>query len=163
MNSSKEKSSLFGSTINLGTNREETMNKFKGDIVSLTWEGFSKIIEQNYLQGKGTIVPTFGTFTFISPIVNLKGTTNERDRDIKLRHPVFVMSRSFCEIAKPGIFVNGNMLPFKQTFIDSIPHIKFSFADLTLRLSISKSETENILTNCLKYISESILKVTVID
>ena len=91
--------------------------------------------------------------------VNLKGTTNERERDLRSREPVFIMSKSFLDFIKPGIFINGNLLPYTQTLNENICHTKISYAEIAISVGIAKHEVEIIIQNCLRFISDSIIRV----
>jgi len=47
--------------------------------------------------GRGVIIPKFGTFTFTAPVVTLKGVTNPNIRDAQSRIPVFIVSPEFVK------------------------------------------------------------------
>lgn len=144
----------------LGISREDLMKNYKNDNVNFSWEAFSRFIEKNYNLGKGTIIPSFGIFTFTNVEVNLEGTTNEKSRDLKPRIPVFIMSNAFCDSIKSGIFINGNVLPYTHKSTDSnMSHVKLSYSEIAISVGITKNEIEVIIQNCLKYISEAIIKV----
>src|SRR4051812_24843169 len=94
--------------------REDILNTYSNEIVSKCWEVFSKFILKNYQAGKGTVIPKFGTFTFNNVEFSLEGTTNQFDRDIKPRKPVFIVSSEFVEKLKPGIFANTGLVYYIQ-------------------------------------------------
>ena len=67
--------------------REDILTKYSEEIIDECWAALSTCIIQNYQRGKGTLIKGFGLFTFKAPEIILKGTTNEFDRDIRLREP----------------------------------------------------------------------------
>ena len=139
--------------------REDLMKTYKENIVNQTWDAFANQIEKNYSLGKGTLIPSFGVFSFMYSELDMKGTTNERERDIRPREPVFIISKAFCDLVKPGIFINGNILPYVQKQNENITHTKISFTEIALSIGVSKTEAESIIYNCLKFIAENIYKV----
>ena len=144
---------------NVFHSREDLMKTFKENVVNQSWDAFANQIERNYSMGKGTVIPSFGVFSFMCSELDMKGTTNERERDLKPREPVFIISKAFCDMAKPGIFINSNILPYMQKQNENISHTKLSFTEIALSIGVSKTEAESIIYNCLKYIAEAIYKV----
>lgn len=54
-------------------------------------------ISRNLRMGRGVHVPKLGVFTFTPPEVRLKGVTNEKERDLKPRIPVFLIQKDFVK------------------------------------------------------------------
>ena len=138
--------------------REELLKNYNEETISSAWEVFCKSIQKNYQSGKGTVIPNFGLFTFKNPEVNFEGMTNQLERDIKPRIPIFIMSHDFLDFIKPALFINGTLIQYTQTLNNSISHVKISFAELSNLINLNKSDYGNIINNCLKLISDSIIK-----
>ena len=138
--------------------REEILKKFSDQTISQAWEIFCKSIQKNYLLGKGTIVPNFGSFTFRNPEVNFEGTTNQFIRDTKPRIPIFIMSYEFLDHIKPAIVFNGNLVHHTQFLNNSVSHVKISYAELGFLVNLNKADFNCIINNCLRLISDAIIK-----
>lgn len=138
--------------------RDEILNKYNEDIINQVWEGFCYAIYRNYYLGKGTIVPGFGSFTFKNPEVNLEGSTNQYIRDTKPRIPIFLMSYEFLDHIKSSIYFNGNLVQYSQNLNNSLSHVKISYSELGIQLNLNKSDISNIVNNCIRLISDAIIK-----
>jgi hypothetical protein len=143
-------------------NRTEILNNYNTDLVDRAWELLCKSIAQNYQSGKGTVIPKFGTFTFNNSEVNLEGTTNQFNRDLKSKKPVFVVSSDFVERLKPGMFGNGGIIYYTQKLNNSLGHVKVNHAQIAYSLGIKKDDCYVILDNLIKLIGDSIIRVILI-
>ena len=138
-------------------NRAVMLSNYTKEIINECWESFTINIIQNYEKGKGTYIKGFGTFTFKREFVNLEGTTNEYFRDKREAPPVFVLSREFNKCCLPGEFTQLNAIRYyKQKENKNIPIMPLNYSEIAYRLSMSKDEVENIISNLIKNISDSI-------
>jgi hypothetical protein len=142
-------------------NRTEILNNYNTELIDRAWELLCKSIAQNYQSGKGTVIPKFGTFTFNNSEVNLEGTTNPQNRDLKAKKPVFVVSSDFVERLKPGMFGNGGIIYYTQKINSNIGHVKLNYAQISYSLNIKKEDCFVILDNLIRFIADSILRVLV--
>ena len=141
--------------------REEILSKYSEEIIEECWSSLTTNIIQNYQRGKGTLIKGFGIFTFKAPEYILQGTTNEFDRDIRLREPIFIVSKEFNENFCPGEYNRQNGIKyFTQKESKDISIVKVNYAEMSYSLSISKDELTNILKHLFIYISESIINHT---
>jgi len=143
-----------------GTGREDLIKNFSENLINKCWEVFSQYILKNYQMGKGTYIPKFGVFTFANIEYSLEGTTNQFERDLKPRKPVFLSSSDFVEFLKPGIFTPKGVVQYTQKQNNNIPLIKINFTELAMAVNISKVEYFTIIENIIKYIGDKIHKVT---
>jgi len=140
-------------------NREDILNNFSTDSIINCWEIFCKYLMKNYKNGKGTIVPKFGLFTFNYAEVCLEGTTNESIRDLKPRKPIFIVSKDFVEKLRAGIYIpNTGIIYYNQKQNNCISVVKINYAELALPLKMKKEEVQTILDNLIKFIGDSIIK-----
>ena len=138
---------------------EEVLSHYSPEIIEECWNALTTNIIQNYQRGKGTYIKGFGLFTYKSPEVILEGTTNEYDRDLKLREPIFIVSKEWNENFYPGEYNRQNGIKyFTQKESKDISIVKINYAEIAYSLSISKDELSNILKNIFLYINESIIK-----
>lgn len=70
----------------------------------LIWNALGLYVSRNLRMGRGVSVPKLGVFTFTPPEVRLKviyeftqGVTNEKERDLKPRIPVFLIQKEFVK------------------------------------------------------------------
>ena len=141
--------------------REEILSKYSEEIIEECWSSLTTNIIQNYQRGKGTLIKGFGIFTFKAPEYILQGTTNEFDRDIRLREPIFIVSKEFNENFCAGEYNRQNGIKyFTQKESKDISIVKVNYAEMSYSLSISKDELTNILKHLFMYISESIINHT---
>ena len=141
--------------------REDILTKYSEEIIDECWAALSTCIIQNYQRGKGTLIKGFGLFTFKAPEIILKGTTNEFDRDIKLREPIFIVSKELNEKFCPGEYNRQNGIKyFTQKESKDIAIVKVNYAEMAYSISISKDELINILKHLFLHISESIINHT---
>lgn len=111
-------------------------------VVAQTWECFGRLrtdagryLASQIRQGRGVIVPKFGSFTFSAPKVNLTGVTNPKERDIGRRVPVFIISPNFFPGGnlKPGAFSVefGHIRPYNNQGANGVMHlIKCNFTEI---------------------------------
>ena len=162
--------SIFANKINLKNYRisntfkgkqftnEEILSKYSKEIIDEVWNSLTINIIQNYQRGKGTFIKGFGLFTFKSPEVILQGTTNEYERDIRLREPVFIVSKEFNEKFCPGEYNKQNGIKyFIQKESKDISIVKINIAEMAYSLSLSKDELSIILKRLFLYINKSIM------
>ena len=141
--------------------REDILSKYSQETIDECWNSLTTNIIQNYQRGKGTLIKGFGVFTFKAPEVVLKGTTNEFDRDIRLREPIFIVSKEFNENFCPGEYNRQNVIKyFTQKESKDISIVKINYAEIAYNLSISKDELSNIVKHLFSYINESIINHT---
>ncbi len=139
--------------------REDLINSFNQDSITRCWEVFCGYISKNYQIGKGTIIPSFGTFTFTDFEVNLEGTTNQFVRDKKQRKPVFIVSNEFVETLKPGIVTDKSVIKYTQKLNNSISHVKVNYSELSISANLNKTDFVTIIDHLLKFIGENIRNV----
>ena len=140
---------------------EEILSAYSKETIDECWTAFSTNIIQNYQRGKATLIKGFGLFTFKAPEVILKGTTNEYDRDLRLREPIFIVSKELNENFCPGEFNRQNGIKyFTQKESKDISIVKINYAEMAYSLSLSKDEVMNILKHLFMYINESIINHT---
>ena len=140
-------------------NHTDILNSYSPKILEETWIQLSNFIKKNYESGKGTTIKGFGTFTFMNPEYNLEGTTNQYQRDLKLRRPVFIVSNEFVEFLKPGQFTKrGGLIYYTQKLNNTVGLVKFNFTELAYSLNISKEECKNIITTIIKDMADQIIK-----
>jgi hypothetical protein len=139
--------------------RTDILKNYSDDLVDKVWDTFSKYIAKNYQTGRGTVIPKFGTFTFTSPDVNLEGTTNQFNRDLKAKRPVFIVSSDFVERLKPGMYTKKGIVYYIQKQNNNIGHIKLNYAEIAYSLNVKKEECKTILDNYVKLIGDSLIKV----
>ena len=136
---------------------EEILSNYSQNIIDECWNSLTTNVIQNYQRGKGTFIKGLGLFTFKSPEVILKGTTNEYDRDIRQREPIFIVSKELNENFCPGEYNKQNVIKyFTQKESKDISVVKVNYAEMAYSLSVSKDELSNILKHLFLYINESI-------
>ena len=139
-------------------NHSDILNSYSPKILEETWTQLSNFIKKNYESGKGTTIKGFGTFTFMNPEYNLEGTTNQYQRDFKLRRPVFIVSNEFLDFLRPGQFTKrGGLIYYTQKLNNKVSLVKFNFTELAFSLNISKEECQNIVTTIIKDMADEIV------
>ena len=139
--------------------RESIINNYSQETIDSCWSSLAINIIQNYQRGKGTLIKGFGVFTFKPIEVILEGTTNQYDRDLRLREPIFIVSKEFNENFLPGEYTRQNGIRYyTQKESKDISIVKVNFAKIAYSLSISNDEISNILKHIFLYINESIMK-----
>lgn len=100
-------------------------------------------------------LPKFGVITFSAPEVKLevlprlfpltsskfKGVTNPNERDIRIRKPVFIVSKEFGNgrELKAGIMTNQGIRPYSMSGVTSgIPLVKVNFTELGVYAGLDK-------------------------
>ena len=142
-----------------GISLQDILSNYSPEILDKCWESFSLLIIDNYQSGKGTFIKGFGTFTFTNVDYSLEGTTNEYNRDIKKRRPVFIVSNEFIDYLKPGIYTEkSGLLYFTQPVNNNIPMIKINYAKISYGTNISKEECVNIILSLIKEMGDKIRK-----
>ena len=138
-------------------NRSDILSSYNKKILEETWFQLSNYIRKNYESGKGTFIKGFGTFTFCNPEYNLEGTTNQFKRDIKLRRPIFIVSKEFIDYLKPGQFTkNGGLIYYMQQKNNNVNINKINLSEIAFSLNISKEECNEIIKNIIGDISDKI-------
>jgi len=145
-----------------GAGREDLIKNFNEALITKCWEVFCQYIAKNYQMGKGTYIPKFGAFTFANIEFSLEGTTNQYERDVKPRSPVFLCSSDFVEFLNPGIYTPQGIIQYTQKQNNNISMIKINYSELAMAVNISKVEYFTIIENILKYIGEKIHRVMII-
>ena len=139
-------------------NHSDILNSYSPKILEETWTQLSNFIKKNYESGKGTTIKGFGTFTFMNPEYNLEATTNQYQRDFKLRRPVFIVSNEFLDFLRPGQFTKrGGLIYYTQKLNNKVSLVKFNFTELAFSLNISKEECQNIVTTIIKDMADEIV------
>ena len=142
-------------------NRSVMLSNYTKEIINDCWESLTINVIQNYEKGKGTNIKGFGTFTYKRECVNLEGTTNEYFRDKRESQPVFILSREFNKCCLPGEFTQLNAIRYyKPKENKNIPIMPLNYSEIAFRLSMSKDEVENIISNLIKNISDSVSEGT---
>ena len=140
-----------------GINYQEILSNYPNEIKEKCWLNLSRCIIENYHSGKGTSIKGFGTFTFTNVEYNLEGTTNQYNRDIKPRYPVFLVSNEFVDYLKPGIYTEkSGLIYYTQKLNNKVPIIKLNLAKISYGANISKEECFTILSSTIKLMADQI-------
>ena len=140
-----------------GINYQEILSNYPNEIKEKCWLNLSRCIIENYHSGKGTSIKGFGTFTFTNVEYNLEGTTNQYNRDIKPRYPVFLVSNEFVDYLKPGIYTEkSGLIYYTQKLNNKVPIIKLNLAKISYGANISKEECYTILSSTIKLMADQI-------
>ena len=140
-----------------GINYQEILSNYSNEIKEKVWLNLSRCIIENYHSGKGTSIKGFGTFTFTNIEYNLEGTTNQYNRDIKPRYPVFLVSNEFVDYLKPGIYTEkSGLIYYTQKLNNKVPIIKLNFAKISYGANISKEECFTIISTTIKFMADQI-------
>ena len=119
----------------------DILKNYPEDLIERVWSTLSNFIIENYQMGKGTNIKGFGTFTFSSIEYSLEGTTNQFERDIKRRRPVFLVSKEFVDYLKPGIYNDkSGLMYYTQKINNNISIVKVNYAILSYDVNNSKEE-----------------------
>ena len=138
-------------------NRKDILSSYNQKILEETWIQLSNYIRKNYQCGKGTFIKGFGTFTFCNPEYNLEGTTNQYKRDLKLRRPIFIVSKEFLDYLKPGQFTkNGGLIYYTQQKNNNVNVNKINYSEIAFSLNMSKEECNQIIKNIIGEMSDQI-------
>ena len=139
-------------------NHVNMLNSYSKEILEETWNQFSNFIKKNYEAGKGTIIKGFGTFTFTNSEYNLEGKINQYNKDIKLRRPIFIVSKEFLNFLKPGQFTkSGGLIYYTQILNNNVSLVRFNYTELAFAINISKEECQNIISTILKEMCDAII------
>ena len=142
-------------------NRGVMLSNYTKETIKDCWESLTINIIQNYEKGKGTVIKRFGTFTYKRQFINLEGTTNEYFRDKREDVPVFIVSKELSKNCLPGEYTQSNTIRYYiQKENKNIPIIPLNFSEIAFRLSMSKEEVENIISNLIKNIGDAISEGT---
>ena len=140
-----------------GLTFEDILSNYPKETIDKCWNIFAQFIIENYQKGKGTFIKDFGTFTFTNVEYNLEGTTNEYNRDIKRRRPVFIFSNDFIDYIKPGIYTEkSGIIYYTQKIDKNVNIVKMNFAKLSCGGNISKEEISTIIYSIIKNMSDKI-------
>ena len=155
------KKGLFMANKGKKINRSVMLSNYTKEVINDCWESLTINVIQNYEKGKGTNIKGFGTFTYKRDWTNLEGTTNEYFRDKRESQPVFILSKDFNKCCLPGEFTQLNAIRYyKQKENKNIPIMPLNYSEISYRLSMSKDEVENIISNLIKNISDSVSEGT---
>ena len=140
-----------------GVSYADILSNYPEEMINACWNNLSRFILENYQAGKGTMIKGFGTFTFTNVEYSLEGTTNQYDRDIKKRKPVFIVSTEFVEYLKPGMFTKkGGLLYYTQKINNSVSIVKVNYAKISYGINISKEECYTIISTTFKLMGDQI-------
>ena len=140
-----------------GLTFEDILSNYPKETIDKCWTVFSRNIIENYQKGKGTFIKNFGTFTFSNVEYNLEGTTNEYNRDIKRRRPVFIVSKDYIDYLKPGIYTEkSGIIYYTQKINKNVSIVKLNFSKLSYGGNISKEELFTIIYSIIKNMSDKI-------
>ena len=143
-----------------GITFSDILSNYPKEVIDNCWLVFSQAIIENYLKGKGTFIKNFGTFTFTNEEFSLEGTTNEYNRDIKKRNPIFIISKEFIDYLKPGIYSDKYGLIYNtQKENKNMNIVKLNLSKISLALNISKEEVHTIINAILKNMSDCIRRM----
>ena len=140
-----------------GVSYADILSNYPEEMINACWNNLSRFILENYQAGKGTMIKGFGTFTFTNVEYSLEGTTNQYNRDIKKRKPVFIVSTEFVEYLKPGMYTKkGGLLYYTQKINNSVSIVKVNYAKISYGTNISKEECFTILSTTFKLMGDQI-------
>ena len=140
-----------------GINYQEILSNYPNEVIDKCWLNLSRSIIENHHSGKGTFIKGLGTFTFTNVEYNLEGTTNQYDRDIKPRVPLFLVSNEFIDYLKPGIFTEkSGLIYYTQKLNNKVPIIKVNYAKISYGANISKEECFTIISSTIKFMADQI-------
>ena len=140
-----------------GINYQEILSNYPNEVIDKCWLNLSRSIIENYDSGKGTSIKGFGVFTFTNVEYDLEGTTNQYDRDIKPRTPLFLVSNEFVDYLKPGIFTEkSGLIYYTQKLNNKVPIIKVNYAKISYGANISKEECFTIISSTIKFLADQI-------
>ena len=140
-----------------GVSYADILSNYPEDMLNACWNNLSRFILENYQSGKGTMIKGFGTFTFTNVEYSLEGTTNQYNRDIKKRKPVFIVSQEFVEYLKPGMYnKKGGLLYYTQKINNSVSIVKVNYAKISYGINISKEECFTIISTTFKLMGDQI-------
>ena len=140
-----------------GINYQEILSNYPHEVIDKCWLNLSRSIIENYNSGKGTFIKGFGTFTFTNVEYDLEGTTNQYDRDIKPRIPLFLVSNEFVDYLKPGIFTEkSGLIYYTQKLNNKVPIIKVNYAKISYGANISKEECFTIISSTIKLMADQV-------
>lgn len=113
------------------------------EVEERVWGAFGRLVARMVAEGRAVQVPKFGVFTFTAADVDLKGTTNQGQRDRQERVPVFVVAKEFAGSIdiKPGIkaTATGQIRPYQQQGVSGIiPQTKMNYCELAASTGLSK-------------------------
>ena len=138
-------------------NRKDILSSYNQKTLEEAWIQLSNYIRRNYESGKGTSIKGFGTFTFTNPEYNLEGTTNQFKRDLKLRRPIFIVSKEFLDYLKPGQFTkNGGLIYYLQQKNNNVNINKINYSEIAFSLNISKEECNEMIKNIIGDMADKI-------
>ena len=140
-----------------GINYQEILSNYPNEVIDKCWINLSRSIIENYHAGKGTFIKGLGNFTFTNAEYNLEGTTNQYDRDIKPRIPLFLVSNEFVDYIKQGIFTEkSGLIYYTQKLNNKVPIIKVNYAKISYGANISKEECFTIISSTIKLMADQV-------
>jgi hypothetical protein len=161
---SVSRSNIFSETFRqmnktMRVSKPNLMANYSEELVSKCWEVMSGLIRRNYESGRGTIVKKFGNFTFKNIEFNFEGTTNQFDRDLKPRSPVFIVSSEFLDILKPGLYTDDNgVIYYNQGKNNNLGHSQLNLAELSFSIGVKREEAFKVLDSMFMFIRDAILR-----
>ena len=140
-----------------GVSYDDILSNYPRDVIENCWNSLGRSVIENYQSGKGTSIKGFGTFTFTNVEYSLEGTTNQYERDIKRRRPVFIISNEFVDYLRPGIFTEkSGLIYYTQKLNNSVPIIKVNYAKISYGVNISKEECFTIISSTIKLMADQV-------
>ena len=140
-----------------GINYQEILSNYPNEVIDKCWINLARFIIENYQSGKGTFIKGLGTFTFSNIEYNLEGATNQYNRDIKPRIPLFLISNEFVDYLKPGIFTEkSGLIYYTQKLNNKVPIVKVNYAKISYGANISKEECFTIISSTIKLMADQI-------
>lgn len=138
--------------------RENLLSNIPNNTFNLCWEALGNSIFRNYQNGKATIIPKFGSFTFTHPVINMEGSTNQFERDKKPINPVFIVSNEFCENVRPGIYSDKGVSVYQDKSNNFVPHLKLNHVEIALSINMDRNEFQTVIEHILAFLRENIQK-----
>ena len=140
-----------------GVTYEDILSNYSADLIDKCWMTLSRSVIENYQAGRGTFIKGLGTFTFTNVEYSLEGTTNQYERDVKKRRPIFIVSPEFVDYLRPGQFTTkSGLIYYTQKINNSISICKVNYATLSYGVNISKEEYVTIVSTVIKNMGDQI-------
>ena len=140
-----------------GVTYDDILSNYPVELIDKCWLTLSRFIIENYQMGKGTFIKGLGTFTFTNVEYSLEGTTNQYERDVKKRRPVFIVSPEFVDFLRPGQFTSkSGLIYYTQKINNNISICKVNYATLSYGVNISKEEYVTITSSIIKSMADQI-------
>ena len=136
-------------------------NEINDATINIVWDNLGKYISRSLRNGRGVVIPKFGTFTFSAPLVSLRGVTNPMIRDAQPRVPVFLISPEFVSGGniKTGIFYGktGTMRPYCNKGTNGKIHIvKCNYTEVGSCSGVKSDTARTAIERVLKKLANSV-------